>query len=76
MAAPDSPATTPLACCIAGSGPPGMMLGFLLARAGVRVPWAVKLLTWWPALCRMPGRLVGLGVLPEHVRTPDLGATP
>src|ERR1700752_5373033 len=24
-------------CCIAGAGPAGMMLGFLLARAGVRV---------------------------------------
>ena len=25
------------ACCIAGGGPAGMMLGFLLARAGVEV---------------------------------------
>jgi 2-polyprenyl-6-methoxyphenol hydroxylase-like FAD-dependent oxidoreductase len=24
-------------CCIAGGGPAGMMLGYLLARAGVRV---------------------------------------
>jgi 2-polyprenyl-6-methoxyphenol hydroxylase-like FAD-dependent oxidoreductase len=24
-------------CCIAGGGPAGMMLGFLLARAGVKV---------------------------------------
>src|SRR6266705_2954651 len=24
-------------CCVAGGGPAGMMLGFLLARAGVRV---------------------------------------
>lgn len=24
-------------CCIAGGGPAGMMLGFLLARAGMRV---------------------------------------
>ena len=24
-------------CCIAGGGPAGMMLGFLLARAGVHV---------------------------------------
>ncbi|MFZ0844726.1 MAG: FAD-dependent monooxygenase, partial [Pseudolabrys sp.] len=30
---------TPLktTCCIAGGGPAGMMLGFLLARAGVAV---------------------------------------
>jgi 2-polyprenyl-6-methoxyphenol hydroxylase-like FAD-dependent oxidoreductase len=32
---PDAPITTQ--CCIAGGGPAGMMLGFLLARAGVDV---------------------------------------
>src|ERR1700726_801892 len=32
---PDSTITT--TCCIAGGGPAGMMLGFLLARAGVDV---------------------------------------
>jgi 2-polyprenyl-6-methoxyphenol hydroxylase-like FAD-dependent oxidoreductase len=32
---PDATITTQ--CCIAGGGPAGMMLGFLLARAGVRV---------------------------------------
>ena len=30
-------ATIATQCCIAGGGPAGMMLGFLLARAGVRV---------------------------------------
>src|SRR5437899_5174138 len=29
--------TTSVRCCIAGGGPAGMMLGFLLARAGVDV---------------------------------------
>src|SRR5450755_3564370 len=32
---PDSAIST--RCCIAGGGPAGMMLGFLLARAGVEV---------------------------------------
>ncbi len=32
---PDTSLTTK--CCIAGGGPAGMMLGFLLARAGVDV---------------------------------------
>src|SRR5262245_26789200 len=32
-----SPAPTQVRCCIAGGGPAGMMLGFLLARAGVDV---------------------------------------
>src|SRR5580700_2657092 len=30
-------ATIATKCCIAGGGPAGMMLGFLLARAGVKV---------------------------------------
>jgi len=31
-----APAESQVQCCIAGGGPAGMMLGFLLARAGVR----------------------------------------
>jgi 2-polyprenyl-6-methoxyphenol hydroxylase-like FAD-dependent oxidoreductase len=36
---PDNPTveTSETCCCIVGGGPAGMMLGFLLARAGVRV---------------------------------------
>jgi 2-polyprenyl-6-methoxyphenol hydroxylase-like FAD-dependent oxidoreductase len=33
----DTPATINTRCCIAGGGPAGMMLGFLLARAGIEV---------------------------------------
>jgi 2-polyprenyl-6-methoxyphenol hydroxylase-like FAD-dependent oxidoreductase len=32
-----SPQSTPTTCCIAGGGPAGMVLGFLLARAGIEV---------------------------------------
>ena len=32
-----APTTITTTCCIAGGGPAGMMLGFLLARAGVKV---------------------------------------
>ena len=35
-------------------------------------PFAVKLLDWLPMLRRIPGRLLGLGFRPEHVRTPEL----
>src|SRR6185369_10699844 len=35
MEAPNSPLQT--RCCVVGGGPAGMMLGFLLARAGVDV---------------------------------------
>jgi 2-polyprenyl-6-methoxyphenol hydroxylase-like FAD-dependent oxidoreductase len=37
MAAHLSPPSTPTACCIAGGGPAGIVLGFLLARAGIEV---------------------------------------
>jgi 2-polyprenyl-6-methoxyphenol hydroxylase-like FAD-dependent oxidoreductase len=32
-------------------------------------PLAVKLLAWFPVLSRLPARLIGMGVRPEHVRT-------
>ena len=32
-----TPTQTSTSCCIVGGGPAGMMLGYLLARAGVRV---------------------------------------
>jgi len=32
-------------------------------------PLAAKLLNWFPPLRRIPARLVGMGVRPEHVRT-------
>jgi 2-polyprenyl-6-methoxyphenol hydroxylase-like FAD-dependent oxidoreductase len=35
-----------------------------------RAPFLVKLLNWIPALRRIPGRIVGMGFTPEHVRTP------
>src|SRR3954467_8004842 len=37
MATPGLQERAPLACCIAGGGPAGVMLGYLLARAGVSV---------------------------------------
>src|SRR3954462_8780261 len=37
MTTPGLQERAPLACCIAGGGPAGGMLGFLLARAGVSV---------------------------------------
>ena len=34
-------------------------------------PFLAKLLGWFAPLRRIPARLVGLGVRPEHIRTPD-----
>jgi 2-polyprenyl-6-methoxyphenol hydroxylase-like FAD-dependent oxidoreductase len=34
-------------------------------------PFAAKFLNWFPVLRRIPARLIGLGVRPEHIRTPE-----
>ncbi len=39
------------------------------------LPWPLRLLRWFPYLRRFPARFIGMGVQPEHVRTPEL-ATP
>jgi 2-polyprenyl-6-methoxyphenol hydroxylase-like FAD-dependent oxidoreductase len=40
-----------------------------------RAPLAMRLLNEFPRLRRLPARLIGIGVRPEHVRTPDAYAT-
>jgi 2-polyprenyl-6-methoxyphenol hydroxylase-like FAD-dependent oxidoreductase len=37
-----------------------------------RLPWAAWLLKRFPYLQRFPARFIGLGVRPEHVRTPEI----
>ena len=39
-------------------------------RAAVKVPVAMRLLQWFPVLRRIPARIVGVGIRPEHVRVP------
>ena len=34
-------------------------------------PFVMRLIQWLPVLRRIPARLVGLGVRPEHVQTPS-----
>ena len=43
----------------------------LASRAPVSPPWLVRLLGRFKLLQRLPARLVGVGLRPEHVRTPD-----
>lgn len=38
----------------------------------VSLPWIFRLLRRWPFLRRIPARVIGIGVRPEHVRTPDV----
>jgi 2-polyprenyl-6-methoxyphenol hydroxylase-like FAD-dependent oxidoreductase len=33
------------------------------------VPWVLKLMQKWPALRRIPARVIGIGFRPEHIRT-------
>jgi 2-polyprenyl-6-methoxyphenol hydroxylase-like FAD-dependent oxidoreductase len=34
-------------------------------------PFVAKLFNWFPALRRIPARIIGMGPRPEHVRTPE-----
>jgi 2-polyprenyl-6-methoxyphenol hydroxylase-like FAD-dependent oxidoreductase len=43
----------------------------LASTARPTMPFAIKLLGWFPVLRRIPARLVGMGIRPEHVRTPE-----
>ena len=45
-----------------------------LAGRQPRAGWPARLLDRTPLLQRLPARAVGLGVRPEHVRSPDAGA--
>jgi len=37
-----------------------------------RAPFAAKLFNWFPVLRRIPARVIGVGIRPEHIRTPEL----
>lgn len=45
----------------------------LHAEARIKAPWLLKLFSRFPLLRRLPARMIGIGVRPEHVRTPDTG---
>jgi 2-polyprenyl-6-methoxyphenol hydroxylase-like FAD-dependent oxidoreductase len=46
----------------------------LKGSARPKPPFAAKLLNWFPPMQRLPARIIGLGVRPEHVRTPEAKA--
>jgi 2-polyprenyl-6-methoxyphenol hydroxylase-like FAD-dependent oxidoreductase len=41
-------------------------------RESFRAPWFMRLFKTFPMLRRIPARLIGLGVRPEHVKTRDV----
>jgi 2-polyprenyl-6-methoxyphenol hydroxylase-like FAD-dependent oxidoreductase len=46
----------------------------LAGTARPQPPLAARLFNWFPVLRRIPARLIGMGVRPEHVRTPEAKA--
>src|SRR5215831_10474224 len=53
------------------------ILSAVLGSQGqVRPPWFLRLFKKFPVLRRIPARLIGIGVRPEHVRTPDVLTPP
>src|SRR5205085_2480182 len=47
----------------------------LCSRKQLAPPWLLRLDRRFPALSRIPARLIGMGIRPEHVRTPDVFRT-
>src|SRR3954451_6368194 len=43
----------------------------LASRERPKPPFVMRLIQWLPALRRIPARIVGLGVRPEHIQTPE-----
>lgn len=53
------------------------VIGRVLGGAPItRAAWPVRMLDRYPILRRIPGRLIGLGVRREHVRSPNAFARP
>jgi 2-polyprenyl-6-methoxyphenol hydroxylase-like FAD-dependent oxidoreductase len=47
----------------------------LASQRQLRMPWILRMVRRFPILARIPARLVGLGIRPEHIHTPDAFAT-
>ncbi len=43
----------------------------LASRERPKPPFVMRLMMWFPVLRRLPARIVGLGVRPEHIQTPE-----
>jgi 2-polyprenyl-6-methoxyphenol hydroxylase-like FAD-dependent oxidoreductase len=43
----------------------------LASRERPKPPLVMRLIQWFPVLRRIPARIIGLGVRPEHIQTPE-----
>ncbi len=48
----------------------------LARKTEPRPPLPLKMLNWFPLLQRLPARVIGMGIRPEHVHTPEAPALP
>jgi 2-polyprenyl-6-methoxyphenol hydroxylase-like FAD-dependent oxidoreductase len=48
----------------------------LASRSALSLPVPLRLLRRFPVLQRIPARLVGMGLRPEHVQSPDIHGGP
>jgi 2-polyprenyl-6-methoxyphenol hydroxylase-like FAD-dependent oxidoreductase len=48
-----------------------VLVRVLKSTERIKAPHALKLLDWFPVLRRIPAYLIGIGIRPEHVRTPE-----
>jgi len=52
----------------------GLLSPALASSARPRPPFVMRLIRWFPILRRIPARIIGVGVRPEHIRTPERAA--
>ena len=48
-----------------------LLMASLKSTERPKPPLPVKLMTWFPVLRRIPARVIGLGIRPEHIHTPE-----
>ena len=48
------------------------IVALLSSTERLKAPWPVKLLNWFPPLRALPAWLLGVGIRPEHIGTPDI----
>ncbi len=48
-----------------------LLMASLKSTERPKPPFPVKLMTWFPVLRRIPARVIGLGIRPEHIHTPE-----
>jgi 2-polyprenyl-6-methoxyphenol hydroxylase-like FAD-dependent oxidoreductase len=49
----------------------GLLSPALASSARPKPPFVMRMIRWFPVLRRIPARIIGVGVRPEHIRTPE-----